>query len=170
MSFIPIPFDRLLSKPYARARRALIDRSKASLAFRPGMNLSGQAAHHGDTSYLAIVDSYRNAVSFTPSLHSAFGTGVVMGDLGLILNCRGDLYELDPRHPNALAPGKRPRSTLTPTMVMKNGELAMVLGSPGGDDQPLRILQTFVNFVDFRMNIQQAIESPRGSPTSLPAS
>ena len=170
MYFIPIPFDRLLSKHYARARRALIDRSKASLAFRPGTNLSGQAAHHGDTSYLAIVDSYRNAVSFTPSLHSAFGTGVVMGDLGLILNCRGDLYELDPRHPNALAPGKRPRSTLTPTMVMKNGELSMVLGSPGGDDQPLRILQTFLNVVDFRMNIQEAIEAPRWSTTSFPAS
>jgi gamma-glutamyltranspeptidase/glutathione hydrolase len=170
MYFIPIPFDRLLSKHYARARRALIDGSKASLAFRPGTNLSGQAAHHGDTSYLAIVDSYRNAVSFTPSLHSAFGTGVVMGDLGLILNCRGDLYELDPRHPNALAPGKRPRSTLTPTMVMKNGELSMVLGSPGGDDQPLRILQTFLNYVDFGMNIQDAIEAPRWSTTSFPAS
>jgi gamma-glutamyltranspeptidase/glutathione hydrolase len=93
-----------------------------------------------------------------------------MGDLGLIFNCRGDLYELDPQHPNALVPGKRPRSTLTPTMVMKNGSLFMVLGSPGGDDQPLRIAQTFVNFVDFSMNIQEAIEVPRWTATSFPAS
>jgi gamma-glutamyltranspeptidase / glutathione hydrolase len=171
--FIHIPFDRLLSKQYARDRRALIDLRKASLELRPGAvedHLAGHADHHGDTSYLAIVDQDRNAISFTPSLHSAFGTGVVMDDLGLILNCRGDLYELDPQHPNALVPGKRPRSTLTPTMVMKDGAPFMVVGSPGGDDQPLRILQTFVNFVDFGMNIQEAIDAPRWSTTSFPAS
>ena len=186
MDFIRIPFAGLLSKDYAAQRRRLIDMRKASFDLRPGEpekfmgaapvarrvvpNLSGEADHEGDTSYIAVVDRNRNAVSFTPSLHSAFGTGVVMGDLGLILNCRGDYYSLDPQHANSLVPGKRPRSTLTPTLVLKDGKPYMVVGSPGGDDQPMRILQTFLNVVDFGMNIQQAIEAPRWSTTSFPAS
>jgi gamma-glutamyltranspeptidase/glutathione hydrolase len=155
-AFIDIPYDRILAK-----NRTIEPLEELSLA--------GSAAHHGDTSYLAIVDKDRNAVSMTPSLHSAFGTGIVMGDTGLIFNCRGDCFELDPAHPNALMPGKRPRSTLTPTIVMKDGEPSMILGSPGGDDQPLRIAQTFLNMVDFGMTIQEAIEAPRWSTTSFPA-
>jgi gamma-glutamyltranspeptidase/glutathione hydrolase len=187
MDFIKIPFAGLLSKEYARQRRPLIDPHKASEELRPGQpgksmsgfppvdravtpNLEGAADHNGDTSYLCLVDKDRNVVSFTPSLHSAFGTGVVIGDLGFILNCRGDYYELDPNHANALMPGKRPRSTLTPTLVMKDGKPFMAVGSPGGDDQPMRILQTFLNVVDFRMNIQAAIEAPRWSTSSFPAS
>ena len=187
MDFIRIPFAGLLSKDYARDRRALIDPGKASLELRPGdaekyakgaepanralhPNLEGNAEHAGDTSALFVVDKDRNLVSLIPSLHSTFGTGVVMGNLGFILNCRGDYYELDPNHANALVPGKRPRSTLTPTIVMKDGKPFMGVGSPGGDDQPMRILQTFLNVVDFGMNIQQAIEAPRWSTTSFPAS
>jgi len=187
MDFIRIPFPGLLSKDYARHRRELIDMQKASLELRPGEaekfmtgfppvnrtvqpNLAGDADHEGDTSYLCLVDKQRNAVSFTPSLHSGFGTGVVMGELGFIFNCRGDYYTLDPNHPNGLMPGKRPRSTLTPTLVMKDGRLFMVVGSPGGDDQPMRILQTFLNVVEFGMNVQSAIEAPRWSTTSFPAS
>ena len=172
--FITIPFDRLLSKEYAHDRRALIDRRRASHEFRPGspvaVNHDGDASHVGDTSYLAVVDEHRNGVSFTPSLHSAFGTGVVLGDLGFILNCRGDYYSLDPTHPNSLQPGKRARSTLTPTIVMKDGELYMVIGSPGGDEQPTRIAQSLLNHIDFGMNVQEAIEAPRWSTTSFPAS
>ncbi len=194
MDFIRIPFAGLLSKEYARQRRALIDPQKASLELRPGEpekfmtragataaaavwrnlalkpNLSGGADPEGDTSYLCLVDKERNVVSFTPSLHSGFGTGVVMGDLGFIFNCRGDYYELDPQHPNSLQPGKRPRSTLTPTLVLKDGRPFLAVGSPGGDDQPMRILQTFLNVVEFGMNIQAAIEAPRWSTTSFPAS
>jgi gamma-glutamyltranspeptidase len=171
MDFIRIPFERLLSKQYAAERRALIDPGQASMELRPGAaNLVGAASHDGDTSYVAVVDKHGNGVSFTPSLHSAFGTGVVLGGLGFILNCRGDYYELDPQHPNSLLPGKRARSTLAPTIVTRDNELAMVLGSPGGDDQPLRISQTFLNVVEFGMNIQEAIEAPRWSTTSFPAS
>jgi gamma-glutamyltranspeptidase/glutathione hydrolase len=93
-----------------------------------------------------------------------------MGDLGFMFNCRGDYFWLQPGHPNSLVPGKRPRSTLTPTLVMKDGQPFMVVGSPGGDDQCMRILQTFLNVVEFDMNIQQAIEAPRWSTTSFPAS
>lgn len=172
--FITIPFDTLLSKEYARQRRALVDFRHASHEFRPGSpiaaNRFGQAAHEGDTSYLAVVDEHRNGVSFTPSLHSPFGTGVVLADLGFMLNCRGDYYSLDAQHPNSLQPGKRPRSTLTPTIVIKEGEPYMIIGSPGGDEQPTRIAQTFLNVVEFGMNIQEAIEAPRWSTTSFPAS
>src|SRR5205809_7256859 len=95
------------------------------------------------------------------SLHSAFGTGVVMGDLGFIFNCRGDYYSLVAGHANALEPGKRPRSTLQSTLVMKDGQPLMVMGSPGGDDQVMRTVQTLLNVVEFGMNVQQAIEAPR---------
>jgi gamma-glutamyltranspeptidase/glutathione hydrolase len=109
-------------------------------------------------------------VTFTPSLHSGFGTGVVMGDLGFTFNCRGDYYSLVPGHANALEPGKRPRSTLQGTLVTKGGKPFMVTGSPGGDDQCMRTMQTFLNVVEFGMNIQQAIEAPRWTTRSFPLS
>jgi gamma-glutamyltranspeptidase / glutathione hydrolase len=185
MDFVKIPYDGLLSKDYARERRQLIAPQQASLELRPGspapktsdqadrqvhVNLEGESDHEGDTSYLALVDKDRNMVSFEPSLHSGFGTGVVMGQTGLIFNCRGDYYSLVPGEPNALEPGKRPRSTLQSTLVMKDGQPFMITGSPGGDDQVMRTIQTLMNVVDFGMNIQQAIEAPRWSTRSFPAS
>ena len=187
MDFITIPYEGLLSEEYARERRALIDPDRASFELRPGtperfmgssglldrpvhVNLEGDVDHEGDTSYIAVVDKDRNMVSFEPSLHSGFGTGVVVGDLGFIFNCRGDYYSLVPGEANALEPGKRPRSTLQSTLVMKDGEPHMVLGSPGGDDQIQRTIQTLLNMVEFDMNVQQAIEAPRWSTRSFPAS
>jgi gamma-glutamyltranspeptidase / glutathione hydrolase len=187
MDFIQIPFEGLLSKDYARERRALIDPAKASFEMRPGVaekftkstapldrpihiNLEGEADHEGDTSYLAVIDKDRNMVSFEPSLHSGFGTGVVMGDLGFIFNCRGDYYSLVAGEANALAPGKRPRSTLQSTLVMKGSLPFMIVGSPGGDDQVFRTMQTLMNVVDFGMNVQEAIEAPRWATRSFPAS
>ena len=184
MDFIKIPYDGLLSKEYAAERRKLIDPAKASLELRPGTPaasaadlsgpvhevLLGNASHDGDTSYLAIIDQDRNLVSFEPSLHELFGTGVVMGDTGILFNCRGDYYSLVRGEANALEPGKRPRSTLQSTLVMKDGQPYAILGSPGGDDQVMRTMQTLINMVDFDMNIQQAIESPRWSSRSFPAS
>jgi gamma-glutamyltranspeptidase / glutathione hydrolase len=187
MDFIKIPYDGLLSKDYARERRKLIDPAKASLDLRPGLPerfaanpsalnrpvhqvLDGQARHDGDTSYIAVVDQDHNMVSFEPSLHSLFGTGVVMGDTGIIFNCRGDYYSLVRGEANALEPGKRPRSTLQSTLIMKDAEPYAILGSPGGDDQVMRTMQTLINMIDFGMNIQQAIEAPRWSSRSFPAS
>ena len=109
-------------------------------------------------------------ISFTPSLHSTFGTKIVMGNLGFIFNCRGDYFSLVPGHANALEPGKRPRSTLQGTLVMKDGKPLLVTGSPGADDQCMRTMQTLLNMVEFGMNIQQAIEAPRWSTRSFPAS
>jgi gamma-glutamyltranspeptidase/glutathione hydrolase len=187
MDFIKIPYDGLLSKDYARERRKLIDPAKASLDLRPGSPekftanaspldrpvhevLDGDARHDGDTSYIAVVDKDRNMVSFEPSLHSEFGTGVVMGDTGFIFNCRGDYYSLVRGEANALEPGKRPRSTLQSTLIMKDGQPYAILGSPGGDDQVMRTMQTLINMIDFGMNIQQAIEAPRWSSRAFPAS
>ncbi len=187
MDFIKIPYDGLLSKDYARERRKLIDPAKASLDLRPGTPekfvsgsdtlgrpvhevLDGEASHLGDTSYISIVDKDHNMVSFEPSLHSSFGTGVVMGDTGIIFNCRGDYYSLVRGEANALEPGKRPRSTLQSTLIMKDGQPYGILGSPGGDDQVMRTMQTLINMIDFGMNIQEAIEAPRWSSRSFPAS
>jgi gamma-glutamyltranspeptidase/glutathione hydrolase len=184
MDFIKIPYDALLSKDYARERRKLIDPAKASLELRPGTPaassatldrpvhevLDGNASHNGDTSYIAVADKDHNMVSFEPSLHELFGTGVVMGDTGILFNCRGDYYSLVRGEANALEPGKRPRSTLQSTLVMKDGQPYAILGSPGGDDQVMRTMQTLINMIDFGMNIQQAIESPRWSSRSFPAS
>jgi len=186
MDFIKIPYDALLSKDYARDRRKLIDPAKASLELRPGTpekntaseelnrpvhpTVEGHASHVGDTSYLALIDKDHNMVSFEPSLHELFGTGVVMGNTGIIFNCRGDYYSLVRGEANALEPGKRPRSTLQSTLIMKDGQPFGILGSPGGDDQIMRTMQTLINMVDFGMNIQQAIEAPRWSSRSFPAS
>ena len=188
MDFITIPYEGLLSKAYAAERRALIDPDHASLEMRFGdptkymkttqpvgrrpayETTDGETDHVGDTSYIAVVDKDRNMVSFEPSLHSSWGTGVVMGDTGLIFNCRGDYFSLVPGEANALAPGKRPRSTLQSTLVMKDGQPHMILGSPGGDDQVMRTIQTLINVIDFGMNVQQAIEAPRWSTRSFPAS
>ena len=184
MDFIKIPYDGLLSKQYAAERRKLIDPARASLELRPGAPaataavldrpvhevVDGNASHDGDTSYIAVVDKDRNMVSFEPSLHELFGTGVVMGDTGILFNCRGDYYSLVRGEANALEPGKRPRSTLQSTLVMKDGRPYAILGSPGGDDQVMRTMQTLINMVDFSMNIQQAIEAPRWSSRSFPAS
>ena len=180
--FIKIPFAGLLAPEYAAERRKLIDPLHASLEFRPGrpsgagaerprdIKLTGVADHTGDTSYIGVVDSQRNMVSFEPSLHSSFGSGVVMGDLGFIFTCRGDYYSLVPGTANALEPHKRPRSTLQSTLVMKDDQPFMIMGSPGGDDQTMRTMQTLLNVVEFGMNVQQAIEAPRYNTTSFPSS
>lgn len=184
--FIQIPYKGLLSKLYATERRKLIDAKRASTELRPGqperfqeisplgrpvdVALNGNADHEGDTSYIAVVDQDRNAISFTPSLHSGFGTKIAIADLGFTFNCRGDYFSLKRGHANALAPGKRPRSTLQGTLVMKDDKPFLVTGAPGGDDQCMRTMQTLLNIVDFGMNVQQAIEAPRWSTESFAAS
>src|SRR6266853_1242070 len=187
MDFIKIPYAGLLSKEYAAERRQLIDKTTASLAFRPGTaekftsdatplprpvksTTSDNDEHDVDTSYIAVVDGARNMITFTPSLHSAFGTGVVMGKLGFIFNCRGDYYSLEPGEANSLAPGKRPRSTLQSTLVMKDGQPHMILGTPGADAQVLLTMQALLNMIEFGMNVQQEIEAPKWLTRAFPAS
>jgi gamma-glutamyltranspeptidase/glutathione hydrolase len=156
-AFAPTPVAALLSKDYAAKRRGLIDPAKAMDA-----PAAGEVPSVGkDTTYLTVVDKDRNAVSFINSIFFAFGSGVVAGETGVILQNRGAGFSLDPNHPNRLEPGKRPFHTIIPAMVFKDGKLWMSFGVMGGDIQPQGHVQVLVNMIDRGMNLQQAIDAPR---------
>lgn len=147
--------DRLLSKSYASQRRALINQSRAAEQY-PSAGLS-----HGDTIYLCVVDRDGNAVSLIQSIFHAFGSGVVAGDTGIILQNRGSYFSLLPSHVNRIEPRKRTLHTLSPAMAMRNGLPYLVFGTMGGDGQPQTHLQVFSNIFDAGMGVQEAIEAPR---------
>ena len=155
-AFATIPVHELLSKEYAARRRALIDPDKAIDA-----PASGDIRVGHDTTYFTIVDRDRNAVSFINSIFSAFGSGIVAGETGIMLQNRGAGFSLDATHANRLEPGKRPFHTLIPAMVFKDGDLLMSYGVMGGDVQPQGQVQVLVNLIDRGMNLQQAIDAPR---------
>jgi gamma-glutamyltranspeptidase / glutathione hydrolase len=155
-AFAKIPVHELLSKDYAARRRALIDPNKAIDA-----PASGDIRVGHDTTYFTIIDRDRNAVSFINSIFSAFGSGIVAGETGIMLQNRGAGFSLDATHANRLEPGKRPFHTLIPAMVFKDGDLLMSYGVMGGDVQPQGQVQVLVNLIDRGMNLQQAIDAPR---------
>jgi gamma-glutamyltranspeptidase/glutathione hydrolase len=150
-----VPVTRLLSKEYAASRRNRIDRAIAAPATMPGL------AEHGETVYLSVVDKDRNAVSFINSIFGYFGSGLLAGDTGIVLQNRGSLFELDSRHPNVIAPRKRPFHTLIPGMLLKGGKPFYSFGVMGGDMQPQGHAQVILNVVEFGMDAQQAGDSPR---------
>ncbi len=156
-AFSKIPVAQLLSKQYAAARRALIDPNKAIPSPEPGV----VALNNGDTTYFTVVDKDRNAVSFINSLFEAFGSGIVAGDTGIVLQDRGAGFSLDPKHPNRIEPGKRPFHTIIPAMVFKDGKLFMSFGVMGGAMQPQGHVQVLSNLIDLGMGLQQAIDAPR---------
>jgi gamma-glutamyltranspeptidase/glutathione hydrolase len=155
-AFSKVPVRELLSKDYAARRRALLnpDRAIDPPAY-------GEVKAGSDTTYFTIVDKDRNAVSFINSIFSSFGSGIVAGDTGIVLQNRGAGFSLDPGHPNRLEPGKRPFHTIIPAMVFKDRALFMSYGVMGGDIQPQGHAQVLVNLVDRGMNLQQAIDAPR---------
>jgi len=169
--FVAVPLDRLLSEAYADERRALIDPERASLEECPGDVPPGRKRqpartesdwpliHTGDTTRCGAVDRSGNMISMTPSGAWFMSSPIVPG-LGFPLGTRGEMFELDPAHPNSLQPRKRPRTTLTPSLVTKDGQPWMVFGTPGGDGQDQWTLQFFLNCVDFGMNLQEAIDQP----------
>lgn len=154
--FAKVPVAQLLSKDYAARRRALIDPNKALDSPPPGDINVGT-----DTTYLTVVDKDGNAVSFINSLFDAFGSGIVAGDTGIVLQNRGTAFSLNPEHANRLEPGKRPFHTIIPAMVLKDGELFMSFGVMGGAIQPQGHVQVLVNLIDRGMNLQQAIDAAR---------
>ena len=155
-AFSKVPVDELLSKDYAAKRRALIRPNKALDAPPPGeINLGS------DTTYFTVVDKDGNAVSFINSLFDAFGSGIVAGDTGIVLQNRGTSFSLDRSHPNHLEPGKRPFHTIIPAMVFKDNELFMSFGVMGGGIQPQGHVQVLVNIIDLGMGLQQALDAPR---------
>ena len=183
--FVDVPMKDLLSKSYAEDRRRLIDDGRAwpemppagdPTAYRAGApEATGPArpearagVWQSDTSYTCVVDRWGNAFSATPS-DGEVGFPLVPG-LGMGISTRGTQSWLDPDHPSCLAPWKRPRLTPNPSMVLKDGELLMPFGTPGGDAQVQAMAQTFLNIVEFGMDPQQAIEQPRAISHSFPNS
>lgn len=155
-AFAKVPVSELLSKDYAARRRALIRPNKALDAPPPGDINVGS-----DTTYFTVVDKDGNAVSFINSLFDAFGSGIVAGDTGIVLQNRGTSFSLDRAHPNHLEPGKRPFHTIIPAMVFKDNELFMSFGVMGGGIQPQGHVQVLVNLIDLGMGLQQALDAPR---------
>ena len=187
-AFVDVPVAKLLSPEYAALRRALINPEVALAAYPPGdprNMLAVDPAYHasaktgepmavggdGDgTTYLATVDPAGNMVSATPSSFGALAQGMVLGDTGILINCRGCYFWLDEDNPNSLQPRKRPRTTPCTFIVLKDDEPFMTLGTPGGDSQPQSNLQTLCNVIDFGMNVQEAVEAPRFCGYSFPQS
>jgi gamma-glutamyltranspeptidase/glutathione hydrolase len=172
--FNHIAEDLLLSKQYAAERRKLIG-PKASLEFRPG-TINGKRGQHPaetetahipisdalmarDTTCVDTIDKDGTAVSITPS--GAWLPSVIAGDTGIALTARAQSFLLIEGHPNELAGGKRPRVTLSPTLVTQNGKPYMVLSTPGGDNQDQSLLQLLLNNVEFGMNAELSVEAPR---------
>ena len=114
-----------------------------------------------ETVYVTAVDQDRNAVSFISSVFMAFGSGEVVKDTGIALQNRGASFSLDKTHPNRLVPGKRPMHTIIPGMVFKDGKFMMSFGVMGGDMQPQGHVQFLANLIDFKMNLQEALDAPR---------
>ena len=156
-AFENVPLDRLLSKDYAGKRAALIEIGKAM----PWDQVPAYGMLDGDTVFMSAADSEGNAVALIQSLYSAFGSGVMAGNTGVMLQNRGSYFTLDQGHPNRLAPGKIPVHTLMASMAKRDDKLWAVLGCQGADGQPQIQLQLYVDLIDFGLDIQQAIESPR---------
>jgi gamma-glutamyltranspeptidase/glutathione hydrolase len=174
--FEDVPLDWLLCKEYAAERKRLIDPDRASMFHRPGgvepvmLDESGQKPwFEGDTVHLEAVDKDGNMLSATPS-GGWLRTSPLVPGLGFPTSTRAQFMHLDPNHVEALKPGKRPSTTLTPSLVTKNGTQYMVFGTPGGDKQDQWTLQFFLNYVEFGMNIQEALDAPTAHTSHFPAS
>jgi len=152
--FASIPVPGLLSKQYAAQRAALIDPQKANCAAANGTPAKS------DTTYLAAVDKEGNIASLIQSVYDYFGSGVAVTGMGFLLQDRGGLFVLDPKHPDALAPHKRPFHTIIPAF-MEQGDQHIGFGIMGGSNQPLAHAQFVSNLVDYGWNIQAALSAPR---------
>jgi len=119
------------------------------------------SAGNGDTVYVTAIDKDRNAVSLISSIYVPFGSGMVVDETGIVLQNRGKSFSLDPKHFNRLESHKRPMHTIIPGMVFKDGKFLMSFGVMGGDMQPQGHVQFLVNLIDFKMNLQEAIDLPR---------
>ena len=174
--FVKNPLDRLLDKAYAAKIRAAIDPQKAAVSkdLKPGV-----APHEGsNTTHYSIVDGKGNAVSVTYTLNDWFGAKVTAGGTGVLLNDEMDdftaklgvpnIYGLVQGEANAIAPGKRPLSSMSPTIVTKDGKPVMVVGTPGGSRIITAVLHTIINVVDYGMNVQEAVDAPRFHQQALP--
>jgi gamma-glutamyltranspeptidase / glutathione hydrolase len=174
--FVTNPIDHLLDKNYAAKIRAVIDPNKAGISkdIKPGVE-----PHEGsNTTHYSIVDKWGNAVSVTYTLNDWFGAKVTAASTGVILNDEMDdftskigvpnLYGLVQGQANSIAPGKRPLSSMAPTIVTKDGKPVMVVGTPGGSRIITAVLHTIINVIDYDMNAQEAVDMPKFHQQWLP--
>ena len=167
--FVKNPLGRLVDKAYAETIRAAIDPNKAGVSQEIK---SGVAPHEGsNTTHYSIMDRWGNAVAVTYTLNDWFGAKVTAAKTGVLLNNEMDdftskvgvpnMYGLVQGEANKIAPGKRPLSSMSPTIVSKNGKPVLVLGTPGGSRIITAVLLTIVNIIDYGMTVQEAVDAPR---------
>jgi gamma-glutamyltranspeptidase/glutathione hydrolase len=168
--YVAVPEERLISKEYAAHRRALLDTLRAT----PATSISHGSLPHEEgteTTHYCVVDQWGNAVSTTTTLNSWFGSMIVVEGAGFLLNNEMDDFSAKPGVPNqyglfggtanGVQPNKRMLSTMTPTIVAKDGKPFLVVGTPGGSTIITTVLQVILNVIDHNMNIQEAIDAPR---------
>jgi gamma-glutamyltranspeptidase/glutathione hydrolase len=175
--FVKNPIAGLLDPSYVARLRGTIDPERAtpSAQVRPGRPAG---AEETQTTHFSVVDNAGNAVAVTYTLNGGYGNGITVPGLGFLLNNEMDDFAAKPGTPNmfklvmsernSIAPGKRPLSSMSPTMLLKDGKLFMTVGAPGGSRIPTAVLQVILNVVDFGMNIQDAIDAPRVHHQWLP--
>ena len=168
--FVTVPTAGLLNPTYLARLRASIDPERAtpSDSVRPG---KPAGTEHMETTHYSVVDAEGNAVAVTYTLNGGFGNGITVPGLGFLLNNEMDDFAAKPGTPNmfglvqgeanAIQPGKRPLSSMTPTNILKNGKLFMTAGAPGGSRISTAVLQVILNVVDFGMSVQDAVDAPR---------
>ena len=180
--FIDVPIEGLLSKKYSKERSYLISLEKAiekpkegdpwnymkrhpeknkKYRFNKRLHLPG-----GDTTHYCIVDQWGNSISGLQSIQTAYGSGIIAGDTGILMNNRMTYWHLDPEHIDFLNPGQRVRHTMNPVMVFSNqiekgGVVELVCGTPGADTQVQTNLQIITSIYDYELNVSEAIEGPR---------
>lgn len=170
MAFENVPVKQLSSIGYGKQQATRIDPTRSSRNLIAG----DPKLVDGDTVYLCVVDEDRNCCSIIQSNYYGFGSQMVPGDLGFAIQNRGNLFSLDPDHPNRLESGKRPFHTIIPSLVTKDGKPVFVFGVMGGDMQPQGQVQVLVNWIDYGMNIQMAGDAARvrhegsATPTGVP--
>ncbi len=185
--YVKIPVEQLISRKYGEAWRASIEAGHASASaelqrpagFLPPAPTVGDVRQEAaDTTHYSVMDAQGDAVSVTTTLNGGYGSGVTAPGLGFLLNNEMDdfaskqgvpnMFGLIQGPANAIAPGKRPLSSMTPTIVMKDGKVAFVLGSPGGATITTTVANIFLSVVDEGLNIQQAVDAPRFHQQYLP--
>jgi gamma-glutamyltranspeptidase/glutathione hydrolase len=167
--FYKVPVAGLLDPAYIASRRASIDPDRVTPSDRLGPGQPGRESTN--TTHYSIVDAEGNAVAVTYTLNGAYGSGVTVPGLGFLLNNEMDDFAAKPGTPNmfglvqgesnAIQPGKRPLSSMTPTIVVRDGKPFLVLGAPGGSTIITAVLQVMLNVIDFGMNVQDAVDAPR---------
>jgi gamma-glutamyltranspeptidase/glutathione hydrolase len=167
--FVSNPVRKLIDKGYAAKIRDVINPDKAEISVDIG---HGALPHEGsNTTHFSIIDAAGNAVSMTYTLNDWFGAKVVASGTGVLMNDEMDdftpnpgltnIYGVTQASVNAVAPGKTPLSSMSPTILTRDGKPVLILGTPGGRRIITTVLQTILNVVDFRMNIQEAVDAPR---------